>query len=372
MNMYHNKPPTHEFDHHSDEIDLLELCATLWRGKWVIAATMTLCLLPVVLWLKWQAPIYKIEILLNSTSAYDIQSLQPSTLPNGQRYQVTPLEREAFYKNFLVQAGALNTQKLFWEHWSQQALTSDPSQGNTENDIQFKNFSNNLTLTLPNAKNHNTTLSQLSLETPQPTKDMELLNAYVDFVNNRVVSQFVSQLEKGYASNLQQLALDYNALQQHEQQKLEDELVQLKEALNTARSLNITETPYEQLSGVELKVVDNRQYMLGTHVLSEEIKTIEARSEKPLSAFVPQLRDMEYWQKIMENDLQRLSQVKDDVQAFELASLPATSMSPIKPKKLLIFLAALLISGMIGTLIVFIIQGVRSYQAREGNALPSS
>src|SRR5690606_1769679 len=119
-------------------------------------------------------------------------------------------------------------------------------------------------------------------------------------------------LEKGYTSNLQQLTLDYEALQQHEQQKLADELVQLKEALITAQSLGITDTPYEQLSGVDMEMVDNRKYMLGTRVLSEEIKTIEARSEQPLSAFVPQLRDMEYWQRIMENDRKKLQKADEN------------------------------------------------------------
>lgn len=365
MNMHQNALPAPHHDYANDEIDLLELVATLWRGKWIIIATMVLCLIPTAIWLAMQAPIYKIEALLDSTSIYDIQGLQPTALAaEGGRYQVAQLQQQAFYNALITQAGALHTQRLFWESWSQQPLSTDPRTGKSENDIAFRRFFNTLALIPPTPKKPESTLSQLTLETAEPAKGIALLNAYVEFLNEHLVEQFVTQLEKGYASSLQQLSFDYNALQLREQQKLQDELVQLRESLAVAHSLNIVETPYEQLAGVELKVVDDRQYMLGSRVLSEEIKSLEARQDKPLSAFVPELRTLEYWQQIMENDLNKLNAVKASTQAFELASPAVSSLDPIKPKKILILLAAILVSGIVGVMLVFVVQGIRRYQAR--------
>ena len=365
MNMHQNTLPARHTDYIDDEIDLLELCAALWRGKWLIIATMTACLIPAAIWLKWQAPVYQVEALLDNTSVYDIQALQPTVLDDeGKRYQVTSLQQDAFYSALLTQAGALHTQRLFWESWSQEPLSTDPRIGMSDNDRQFRRFFNALTLTPPNPKKPESTLSQLSLETTDPAQGVKLLSAYVDFLNARVVEQFVTQLEKGYASSLQQLAFDYNALQNREQQQLRDELIQLQEALRVAKSLKIIETPYAQLAGVELKVVDDRQYLLGTRVLSEEINALKARQDNPLSAFVPALRNMEYWRAILENDLNKLHAVKANTQAFELASPAVSSLEPIKPKKMLILLATIVVSGKAGVLLVFLVRGIKAYQAR--------
>jgi chain length determinant protein (polysaccharide antigen chain regulator) len=325
---------------------------------------MLLCLIPTAIGLKLQAPIYKVEALLDKTSAYDIQALQPSKLLDGEDYQVPALEKEAFYAALITQAGSLNTRRLFWESWSKQPLSTDPNASKSPNDIAFKKFIRSFSLTPPNPKNPATTLSQLTLETSDPSAGVDVLSAYLDFVNTRVVEQFVAQLEKGYASSLQRLAIDYAALQEREQQQLQDDLIKLNEALGLARSLKIIETPYEQLSGIELKVVDDRHYLLGTRVLTEEIKSLEERSNKPLSAFVPQLRNMEHWQQVMQNEMIKLTSVKNQIQAFELASPAVSSLDPIKPKKLLIFIAALFVSGILGVTLVLIRQGIKSYRAR--------
>lgn len=365
MNTYQHTFPTRQPDYADDEIDLLELCATLWRGKWLIMATLAIGLIPVIIWLKYQAPVYQVEALLDSTSVYDIQALQPTVLDDeGKRYQVAPLQQDAFYTALITQAGALHTQRLFWESWSKQPLSTDPRTGVSDNDRQFRRFFNALTLTPPNPKKPESTLSHLSLETTEPAQGVTLLSAYVDFLNARVVEQFVMQLEKGYASSLQQLTFDYNALQNREQQKLRDELIQLQEARRVAQSLKIIETPYAQLAGVELKVVDDRQYLLGTRVLTEEINALQARQDNPLSAFVPELRTMEYWRDIMENDLNKLHAVKADIQAFELASPAVSSLDPVKPRKMLILLAAVVMSGMVGVVLVFVMQGIKAYRAR--------
>lgn len=365
MNMHQQNLAARHTDYLDDEIDLLELCAILWQGKWIIIATVIACVVPVAVWLKLQAPVYRIEALLNDTSAYDIQALQPTFLTEeGKHYQVATLQQAAFYTALITQANALHTQRAFWESWSGKPLSTDPTIEMSDNDRHFRRFFKSLALTPPNPKKPDSTLSQLSLETSEPTEGIKLLTAYVDFLNNRVVAQFVTQLKKGYASSLQQLAIDYEALQRREQQKLQDELIRLQEALSVARSLNIIDTPYAQLAGVELKVVDDRHYLLGTRVLAEEINALQARSKTSLSIFVPELRAMEHWRSIMENDLSKLPAAKANTQALELASPAVASLDPVKPKKLLIILAVLAIAGVLGIILTFTLHGIKTYRAR--------
>lgn len=349
----------------NDEIDLLELCATLWRRRWLIILVMISIVVPTIIWLIQQPSVYKLEVSFDQTSAYDIQPIQPTSLLNGSPYGVEKLETKDFYQTFLTQIDSLNTKKMFWIQWSQQPLSRDTNNEATENDVAFKKFFKSFTLIPPNQKNVNTNFSQLTLETSKPDADAKVLADYVEFVNRRVVDKFVRQLNKSYTSKLEQLDFDYDTLKKREQQKLEDRLLQLHEWLGIARALKIEETPYEQLTGVELKVVDGREYLLGARVISEEIKLLEARSEKPLSAFVPELRQMEYSKGIMANDLKKIERAKDDVQAFYLASAVVSSVDPVKPKKLLILLGALFVSAIIGIMFAFILEGMKNYQARS-------
>lgn len=366
MDTHRNTFQNHSYDR-DEEINLFELCGAIWRKRWLIFTLVMISACSTALWLKWQPSIYRLEALFNSTSAYDIQALQPTILSGGSQYAVTPLKSEDFYQELLTQVGSLNTQKLFWEHWSKQPLSQDPSSESTKNDIAFKNFFLSFKLTPPNAKTPSITLSQITLETSQPGRDIQTLTAYVDFLNTYVVEKFVAQLEKAYASNLQQLEFDYQALQKREQQKLKDNLLQLQESLSLAKSLNIIDTPYEQLTGIELKVVDDRQYLLGTRVLSEEIRSLEARNKDQLSAFSPELRNMEYWKAILDNDLKKIHALKTDIQAFSMASPVVSSLDPIKPKKLLILLGAIFLSTVIGIVIALVAHAIKNYQTRSEN-----
>lgn len=366
MLMKINQGPDQPFYQSSnDEIDLLELCATLWRRKWIIIAIIGFSTVITVIWLIQQPSFYRLEVQFDQTSDYDIQPLQPTHLGEGSPYKLNKLKSEDFYDAFLTQVGSLNTKKMFWEQWSQQPLSFDDSKEPTGNDRAFKKFFEQLTLTPPNLKSPNVTLSKLTLETPKPTEDAKALTKYVDFANNLAVEKFVGQLDNAYKAKLEQLEFDYNTLLKREKQKIQDTLLQLNEGLEIARSLKIVETPYEQLTGVELKVVDDRQYMLGTRVLLEEIKSLEARASKPLSAFVPELRQMEYSREIIENDLRKLHASKDDVRAYYLASSVVSSLEPVKPKKIIVLLGAIFVSAIIGIIVAFILEAVKSYQARS-------
>ena len=110
--------------------------------------------------------------------------------------------------------------------------------------------------------------------------------------------------------------------------------------------------------------LDNKRKYLQT-ISFKEIKSLEARIDKPLGAFVPELRQMEYARETIETDLNRLQLVKDDVQAFYLASAVTSSIDPVKPKKLLILLGATFFSLLLGMVIVLVTEGVRSYHARS-------
>lgn len=353
--------------YYEDEIDLLELFAVLWQGKWLIVGVTVLIGLATFFAVKSMPSVYRVETTLGSTSQYDVQALQPSTLKEeGRVYQIAPLKVETVYTTGLAHADSLYVKKAFWVERTGQPLTPTMSGATlTDNDLAFKEFVDGLKVVWPGTKPGDSTLSELSLETERPGEGVGLLRDYIEFVDNYTIERFVAQLKTGYQTSLERLTEDSEALHLREAVALEDELVRLDEAYRLAKSLGITETPYEQMQNQELSIMDSRMYLLGTAVLGEEMSALKARQEMPLEAFVPALRSIEHWRTQIESDLRKLEVADKNVNAFVMVSPPESSLGPVEPNKLLIFIAAVFGAGMLGIVLVFARHGIKSYQSRQ-------
>lgn len=362
-----NAPEPKAQPYYEDEIDLLELFAVLWRGKWLVVGVTSVVGLLAFFAIMSMPSVYRVETTLNSTSLYDIQALQPSGLhEKGGVYQVAPLEVETVYATGLAHADSLYVKRAFWAANTGQALTPRTSDAAlTENDLAFNAFAKGLKVVRPGTREDDSKLSQLALETENPAEDTQLLRDYVAFVDKHTIDGFVNQLKTGYQTNLARLTEDAKTLYQRESVKLDDELIRLDEAYRLAKSLGITETPYEQVQNVELSIMDSRMYLLGATVLGEEINALKSRKDMPLGAFVPALRDMEHWKSQIESDLRKLEVADKNVRAFVMVSPPESSLGPVKPNKLLIFIASLFGAGMLGVILVFVRHGIKSYQSRQ-------
>lgn len=373
MNSVEPHTPRHlEMQYMDDEIDLLELFAVLWRGKWIVVSITLLCAVAAFVWLKLQPSIYRVDASIDTASTYEIRALQPSTLSGGEDYQVPALDREEIYGRLLNQAGTLYLKKQYWEAETGIRLPASLNGESNENVAAFKLFSNSLSVKLPD-KSASNTVAQLSLNVENPSEGVTQLHNYLDFVDQFMINRIIEQLLEAYRTNIDRLIYDYQSLKNRERQRIEDELVKLKEAHDVAQSLDIVETPYNEVEGVELQVLDNRLYLLGTRALAEEIKALEGRKEKPIEIFVPKLRQMEQWQQQMENDLQRLESIDGtDFNTFTVVSAPESSLDPVEPNKSLIFVALVFGAGIFGVATVFIVHGVRSYHARTNQEAISS
>jgi chain length determinant protein (polysaccharide antigen chain regulator) len=351
-----------------DEVDLLELFALIWEGKWFVIGVTVLSALVAFFVIQSMPSIYRVEVMLGGPSQYNIQILQPSALElkNGGHYQVKPLNADALYATSLAHTKSLHIQKAFWEKQFGQPLVLSGPDADTSNLGQaFREFTQNLQVTPPKASDGGGSLTSLSLDTEHPEQGVELLTSYINFVDRLTIRGYVSQLEAAYETNLARLAENYQSLKEREKLKLEDELIRLNEAYQLAKALNIVLTPYDQLANVELSILDERQYLLGATALAEEINALKARQQKPLEAFVPELRGMERWQEQMESDLRRLQAAAARVNALTVVNPPESSLEPVKPNKPLIFLAVVFGAATFAVILVFIHHGVRSYRARN-------
>ncbi len=348
----------------SEEIDLMELAATLWGGRWTVVLTMVFVGLVSLVVLILASSIYEIDAVLDQPSELQLKRIQPSILVGGDNFQVNLIEPETVYITALTQSNSVYVKKLFWESYVNKNSIHLEDEKLLE--ILVENFFENLQVKEPDLTASTTKmLSLVSMESEVPRLAVDVLYEYLNFIDQHTISDFVNQLREGYMTALARLDLEYQSIEKLERFRLEDALTRLREAHDLAESLNIVETPYEQVENVALNILDNRQYILGTRALAEEIKSLEARKDKPLFAFVPALRDMQRWREQIELDMKKLDQDASKAHAFVIVSPPEASLEPVKPNKPLIFVAVLFASGILGVVIVFTREGIRSYKARS-------
>ncbi|MCW8194217.1 hypothetical protein F6455_05420 [Proteobacteria bacterium 005FR1] len=344
------------------EVDLLGLLAVLWNGKWLALGVIALGALVAFVLLSIIPSLYRIETTLNSTSLYHLQGLQPSILPKGEIYQVAPLEGETMYRTALAHAGSQYVQRLFWE--ADRNITPVPGASLAESDPGFRKFVQGLEVDQPGLGENVSKLSQIALYMDDPRVGVDLLDRYIQFVDDYTVRQFINQLRAAYETSLGKLDQDKDALYRRETLNVQDELTRLNEAFALAETLNIRDIPYEQVQNIELSLMDERIYLLGTSALGAEIGALQERLKKPLAAFVPRLREMEHWQGQMQADLRMLENKDPHARSFVIVSPPESSIFPVKPNKPLLFALAVLISALLGCTLVFARQAVKSYRLR--------
>ncbi len=351
-----------------DEIDLMELFSVLWRGKWLITGMVFISALAALIVLKFfTVPYYKIDVVVDKPSSYQVQSMQPSSFAGGEQYQLEKIDMDILYSRVLAQANSSYVKRLFWGKGggSESLPASSSNESRLADSAEFKKFTKRLSVAGPDIKNPDDSVGHISLEYADPVAGVEKLEAFVSFINTFTINRLADQLRSGYETLIAKIEGDYQSLLVKEQQKIEDELVVLTEAMELAESLGIKDTPYELVENVELKILDDRLYLLGARVLKGEINALKARQQKPIASFVKRLRDMENWKKQLQFDLKQLDENVEKVSAFTIVTPPESSLEPVKPNKLLILVGVIFLSGMLGVIIVFIRHAMKNYQARD-------
>ncbi len=348
-------------NHSNDEIDLLELVAGLWRGRWIIFSTTAIVTLLAGFWINSKPSIYRVNTVIQAPTSSQLADLKPSILQGASAkiYQLNPLASDEVFALIKRQLDSLALKKAFWE--KQNNLVVDLKDPKSEAFQAFAGFNQRLKVTQPSPKDVPPGI-KLALEIESADVGVTELKAFVDFANTQIRRTLVMQVTRGIHSKLKELTADIEFYRQRELTRLSDRLTQLREALQLAKSLGISDTPYDQISGVELEMMDNRLYMLGTKALQAEIGILESR--KDLEPFAPNLRDMGLWKQQMEADLQRLSGLGEGIEVLQLMLPPEATLGPIAPRRMLVLAIAVAFGGITGVFVVLVRHGVKSYHER--------
>ena len=327
---------------HNDEIDLFELCLTLWKNKWaIITITFLSTIIATIIAFVGTKPSYQSEIKITPPFIYQIDVLNNGVMRENKDSNLPILnsvDTQSVYNILINKLNSTDLQRQFFEknYVPKQNGTIEITQAN------FTNFQKKLAIRLSNKElNH----YAITFTTNNPQESYELTNEFITLANevaknivrkNRQaeINLLMSNLQNAIHGVKTELTATYS-----------NEVENLQNAYEIAEKLNIT-TPKEVIT---------EPYMQGTEVLANRINfLIKQKNNFSNSA--------EY--NLLTANLSIYQNIKlPTIDAFSIYNTDTTAVvpeKPIKPNKKLIVIIGFLFGAILSVMIVLIRQAIRN------------
>lgn len=315
-----------------DELHLLDVIFQLWKGKWIIIATIIVSLAG--------AGIYLVSVKSKWTSTAILT--QPDT---GQM---------AYYSGILNQLYAINDT-------DNNGNSTQVKQGQFSPDILQQSLFSRFRASLSASNTANTNILDKSVNYPlsisltanNATQAQTQLSSYIQQVNSALVNDYVSEINVGIKDKISELTESLAAQKKITEQRHEHRLEVIRYALKIAEASGISSSQLNQVENLS----DDTLYLLGTNALSAMIANESTK---------PPVLDKHYFDT--QTQLLALSQLKPDadkLQSFAYITQPDLPAAPASPKKSLVLLLAAILGAIAGSAIVIGLNVVADYHLRK-------
>lgn len=325
-----------------DEIDLAELLQTIWQKKYTVLCCMLVALLAAVAYLVITPSVYESKIYISPAQDADVDVLNAiNNGPFGMANNTKTINSDYVFSLF---ARNMQSEALALHYFKQQPLRelSNNKKGVEVNEL-FNAFRKNFKVTKPDKHSEYLIISH---QYTSAALTAEWLNNYVAYVQQQTKQQLITAVKKSMALVVDSSNKQITVMRSSYQQKLQDQILKLEEALSIAQQLGY-EKPVQ--SGLAEKLPTNKLdesllYMRGTKVLRAELAVLKNRknTDAYINGIRPLQEKIQYLQSLnFENQLNNFIAIDQNA---------SVSSKPIKPKKLLVLMLSLILGMMIGIL----------------------
>lgn len=349
--------PQESYPTYPDEIDLFQLCAHLWRKR----ALILLCTLAVLAcgvgYAYWAPEVYKAEARLLPPPAHSLSPLAVAT-------DVSPDEAYALTQQYL---GSIDLKK--------ELLNSPVFAGYIDKAFpeatEFKmlnKLSKLMSVSRPDVKQNKNHI-MVSVQWQDPGQAAELVNAWVDLAMQHAKDDLIKNAGVLLQRKTSALERQVEVKKELALGQLDSELSWLREAKMIADEIGLTK-PLELsaervMVGVQdsINVMSLRSlYLLGSESLSAEIDALDRRRESA-GNYVAGLTGLE-------EKLAELQSITIDPELVKTAKIDASALPPekrIKPKRILIILASLVVGIIVGVFVTLTLLSVERRKGTQGS-----
>ncbi|MCO7067990.1 Wzz/FepE/Etk N-terminal domain-containing protein [Vibrio paracholerae] len=377
MSSLANTPPVQppQYPHYAypanDEIDLKELFAALWQGKWLIIMTTLFCSVIAIGYALTAQEWWSAKATVSQPQLQGIASYQQAVKRYQPLFDVyqedgsiivsetldSLIDPEVIFKRFIQEFNANGTKRRFMQT-NPTFLTLQKQMLAQANDpeVMQKLYEEWFDRIQASAVDKNSNdIFTLSFQSVDKASSLTLLNDYVQFVNQTLNQQLNANLISTLAAKYGELIQQEKNLLQQAQLRLQVELERTQYALNIAEAADIKQ-PVQNLGEQEIFAIN-----IGSRALKAKVDAL--KSIKDLSVFEPRLAILQ--SKLSQFDLETLSvEAKWSVNGFYYLDQPEQPLTRDKPKRALIVVLGCLLGGMLGVAMVLVRFAFRSEEER--------
>ncbi|HGF7514238.1 TPA: LPS O-antigen chain length determinant protein WzzB [Vibrio cholerae] len=367
MSSLANTPPVQppQYPHYAypanDEIDLKELFAALWQGKWLIIMTTLFCSVIAIGYALTAQEWWSAKATVSQPQLQGIASYQQAVKRYQPLFDVYQedgsiivsetldllIDPEVIFKRFIQEFNANGTKRRFMQT-NPTFLTLQKQMLDQANDPEvmqklYEDWFERIQASAVDKKAND--IFTLSFQSVDKSSSLTLLNDYIQFVNQTLNQQLNANLISILTAKYGELTQQEKNLLQQAQLRLHVELERTQYALNIAEAADIKQ-PVQNLGEQELFAIN-----IGSRALKAKVDAL--KSIKDLSVFEPRLAILQ--SKLSQFDLETLSaEAKWSVNGFYYLDQPEQPLTRDKPKRALIVVFGGLLGGMLGVAIVLV------------------
>lgn len=367
MSSLANTPPVQppQYPHYAypanDEIDLKELFAALWLGKWLIIMTTLLFSVAAIGYALNAQEWWSAKATVSQPQLQGIASYQQAVKRYQPLFDVyqedgtiivsntldSLIDPKLIFQHFIQTFNANGTKRRFMQT-NPTFLTLQKQMQDQTNDPEvmqklYEEWFERIQASAVDKKAND--IFTLSFQSVDKASSLTLLNDYIQFVNQTLNQQLNANLISILMAKYGELAQQEKNLLQQAQLRLHVELERTQYALTIAEAADIKQ-PVQNLGEQELFAIN-----IGSRALKAKVDAL--KSIKDLSVFEPRLAILQ--SKLSQFDLETLSaEAKWSVNGFYYLDQPEQPLTRYKPKRALIVVLGALLGGMLGVAMVLV------------------
>ncbi|EGR4232948.1 LPS chain length-determining protein [Vibrio cholerae] len=360
------QPPQYpQYPHYAypanDEIDLKELFAALWQGKWLIIMTTLFCSVIAIGYALTAQEWWSAKATVSQPQLQGIASYQQAVKRYQPLFDVyqedgtiiasntldSLIDPKLIFQQFIQTFNANGTKRRFMQT-NPTFLTLQKQMLDQIDDPEvmqklYEEWFERIQASAVDKKAND--IFTLSFQSVDKASSLTLLNEYIQFVNQTLNQQLNDDLLSTLATKYGELTQQEKILLEQAQLRLHVELERTQYALNIAEAADIKQ-PVQNLGEQELFAIN-----IGSRALKAKVDAL--KSIKDLSVFEPRLAILQ--SKLSQFDLETLSaEVKWSVNGFYYLDQPEQPLTRDKPKRALIIVLGGMLGGMLGVAMVLV------------------
>ncbi|MBD0679884.1 LPS O-antigen chain length determinant protein WzzB [Pseudomonas sp. PSB11] len=328
----------------NDEINVFETLQQIFSQGWLILGVVGVFSLVAIVYAYFSVPVYEAKVYILPPTQSQIVNFN---IGRTKSNDLAPYSVKEIYDVFLRNLQSESLRRNFFFDVYLPSLSENERRA--PQDVLYANFSSRLIIVPPGKELADR--YSVAFQASDPKQAADWTGKYVKEAGDNAKQEVIQNAQRqaeGIARNLDQKIAMYR---DRARKSREDAIIQLREALRIAEAINL-EKPLIISGNLSAEMSGSMEgqlvYMRGTKALKAEIENLETR--KTEDPFIVSLRKYESNSTLLKN----LNIRAEDVAVYREDGEIKQPDSPIKPKKIIIYVLGILLGVAVGLICAFV------------------